>query len=151
MKAGTWTVWLLRLGFGVLLLAAALPKIAQPLLFAEAVANYRVLGEPLSRWAAVWVPWLELLAGLSLISGLWLEAGVTVNAGLMTAFLVLVVQARLRGLDIGCGCFDVQGEDPITWLKIMENLAFAAGSLLLARLCFRPSGSGFPNVNTDHQ
>lgn len=140
MKAGTWTVRLLRLGFGVLLLAAAIPKIGQPLLFAEAVANYRVLGEPLSRWTAVWVPWLELLAGLSLISGLWLEGGVLINAGLMTAFLVLVVQARLRGLDIACGCFDVQGEDPITWLKIMENLIFAAGSLLLARLCFRQPG-----------
>jgi len=122
---------LLRIGFGVLLTAASIGKILHPLDFAQAVDNYRLFGETLSRWAAVFMPYLELLTGLCLIFGFWQDAAVFINAVLMCTFLVLVLQAFFRNLDIYCGCFTPKGESKINALKIMENILFAAGSLVL--------------------
>jgi uncharacterized membrane protein YphA (DoxX/SURF4 family) len=127
----------LRAGFGALLIAASISKGMHPLGFYEAVDNYRVFGPWLSRWAAVFVPALELLTGLCLVSGLWLDAAAPVNAALMSAFLILVLQAFFRHLDIHCGCFTLKGEPNINVMKIVENILYAAGSILLWVLLVR--------------
>ena len=118
-------ILILRIGFGVLLIYASVDKIRHPFEFSEVVENYRVLGPDLSRWVAVFIPYLEALTGLLLITGIWLDAAVSINGLLMVGFLFLVLQAFLRGLDINCGCFTVQGEAPIGIIKIMENIMFA--------------------------
>ncbi len=122
---------LLRVGFGVLLTVASIGKILHPLDFAQAVDNYRLFGETLSRWAAVFMPYLELFTGLCLILGFWQDAAILVNAVLMCTFLVLILQAFFRNLDIYCGCFAPKGESKIDVLKIAENISFAAGSMAL--------------------
>jgi uncharacterized membrane protein YphA (DoxX/SURF4 family) len=131
----TWKrglILILRLGFGALLIFASIDKIQHPYEFAEVVENYRVLGPDLSRWVAVFVPYLEALTGLLLVLGVWLDAAVSINAMLMVGFLFLVLQAFIRGLDINCGCFMVAGEAPIGWAKIIENTLFAGlGGFLL--------------------
>ncbi len=126
--------YLLRLGFGALMIIASLDKIANPFAFAEAVENYRIIGQDLSHWTAVWLPFLELMTGLLLISGIWLKAAVGINALLMSAFFIFVFQAWARGLDIHCGCFDLGGEGKIGVLKILENTAMAAGAWYLVRV-----------------
>ncbi len=126
--------YFLRIGFGLLLIAASFGKLRQPLEFAQAVENYLVFGETLSRWAAVWIPWLELATGLCLLFGVWPDAAVAVNGLLMGAFLVLILQAFFRHLDIYCGCFRSKGESTIDWLKVLENFGYAAGAAVLAFL-----------------
>ena len=122
----------LRLGFGVLLIVASVDKILHPVAFAQAVENYLVFGEGISRWAAVWIPYLEAVTGVFLVAGIWIDAAVLVNVFLMISFLLMVLQARIRGLDIYCGCFAVEGENTgIGILKIMENTAYAGLSILL--------------------
>jgi len=133
----TWRqglILILRVGFGMLLIYASVDKIQHPFEFAEVVENYRVLGPDLSRWGAVFIPYLEALTGLLLITGIWLDAAVSINGLLMVSFLFLVLQAFLRGLDINCGCFMVQGEAPIGVIKIMENTVFAVFALFLCWL-----------------
>lgn len=131
---GSWSQWifrLLRFGFGGILVYAALNKIPHPYEFASIIENYRVFGEGLSRWIAVWIPYLELIVGLLLIIGIWLDAASLINAGLMFIFLVLVTQAYIRHLDIDCGCFSVEKSEPIESIKILENIGYLCGSLLL--------------------
>jgi uncharacterized membrane protein YphA (DoxX/SURF4 family) len=134
---------LLRAGFGALLIAASIGKGMHPLAFYEAVDNYRVFGPFLSLWAAAFIPAFELLTGLCLVFGAWLDAAVAFNAMLMTGFLILVLQAFFRHLDIHCGCFTLKGEPNIGALKIVENVLFAAGSgvlwILLKRRNRRPA------------
>ena len=122
--AMTWAALVLRIGFGLLLTAASIDKILHPLSFAGAVENYGVIGENLSYWVAVWLPWLEALTGLLLIFGLWREAAIWINALLMTLFLALVLQAYLRGLDISCGCFRLEDASSIGPGKLLQNLLF---------------------------
>jgi putative oxidoreductase len=132
-----WICWFLRFGFGGLLIFASLNKISHPYEFAGIIENYRVLGSGLSRWIAVWSPCLEFCIGLLLISGIWLDAASVVNAGLMGVFLVLVTQAFIRRLDIQCGCFTIESEGPIGFVKILENIGYLAGSLLLVYFVLR--------------
>jgi uncharacterized membrane protein YphA (DoxX/SURF4 family) len=131
VKAREWFFILLRIAFGVILIAASVDKIRHPIEFAEAVSRYRVIGEGLSFWAAVWIPALEALTGMLLVFGFWSDGAVIVNTGLMTAFLVLVFQAWVRGLDIRCGCFSVDSGTPMGWLKFLENVGFASGAWIL--------------------
>jgi uncharacterized membrane protein YphA (DoxX/SURF4 family) len=134
-----WTQWifrLLRFGFGGLLIFASLNKILHPYEFAALVENYRVLGMGLSRWVAVWSPYLEFCIGLLLIAGIWLDAASVMTAGLMFVFLVLVIQAYIRHLDIQCGCFSMESTGVIGLVKILENIGYLFGSLLLVWLVF---------------
>ncbi|MBN2200840.1 hypothetical protein JW777_02685 [bacterium] len=125
---------LLRLAFAVILGWASIDKILHPWAFSQDIVNYRVVGDGLSAVAAIWLPYLELFTAICLLAGLWLDGAVLINAGLMWMFLILVLQAFFRRLDIHCGCFTVKGESVIGPLKIAENAALAAGSLALLLL-----------------
>lgn len=122
---------LLRIGFGLLLGYASIDKILHPYDFAQAVTNYRVIGESLSYLVATLLPYVELFTALCLITGFWLQSAIWMNLVLMWMFLILVLQAFLRGLDIHCGCFAVKGESTIGPMKIGENLLLAFLSLVL--------------------
>jgi putative oxidoreductase len=124
-------VLLLRIAFAAVLGWASIDKILHPWAFSQDIVNYRVLGEGLSAVAAIWLPYLELFTAICLLAGLWLDGAILINAGLMWLFLILVLQAFFRRLDIHCGCFTVKGESVIGPLKIAENVVFAAGSLAL--------------------
>jgi hypothetical protein len=124
-------VFALRIGFAVVLGWASIDKLLHPYAFSQDILNYRVVGEGLAAVAAIWLPTLELFTALCLLTGLWLDGAVLVNAGLMWFFLILILQAFFRRLDIHCGCFTVKGESVIGPLKIAENAVFAAGSLVL--------------------
>jgi len=126
-----WITRLLRFGFGLLLIFAAIDKIRHPFAFSEAVENYRLFGEDLSRWIAVWLPSFEVVLGFFLVLGIWQDASTLLNMILMSVFLVLVTQAYVRGLDIRCGCFFVEGDSKIGLIKIIENFLLAFLSILL--------------------
>lgn len=60
---------LARLVLAGVFIAASLPKLAQPLAFAQTVANYRLLPESAVTLTALALPWLELVAGGALLVG----------------------------------------------------------------------------------
>lgn len=128
---------LLRLLFAGMLIYASADKILHPFEFSHAVSNYQLLGLRLSRWVAVSLPYLELLLGLLLLAGIWLDAAALLNFLLMVLFLAVVSQAYVRGLEINCGCFSVDGNTRIGLDDLVFNLALAAGSALLMWLVLR--------------
>ncbi|MCK6619905.1 MAG: DoxX family membrane protein [Calditrichaceae bacterium] len=134
-----WAGISLRLVFGGILIAASIDKILHPVQFSQAVENYQLAGETLSRWAAVWLPYLEIITGILLILGIWVKAAAILNLGMMFIFFVAVFQAYVRGLDIHCGCFTVEGDETVDLWKILYNLLLAIGSGLLL-MVYRRSG-----------
>jgi len=133
----SWKKWILiglRLGFGVLLIAASIDKILNPREFAETVFNYQVIGEGVSLWIAVSLPFLETMVGLLLILNIWPDTTTWINALLMSAFLVLVTQAYFRGLNISCGCFKINEPEVIGINKILLNICFAGLAWVLVWL-----------------
>jgi hypothetical protein len=79
-----WAVvgaWLARLVLAGVFLAAAAPKIADPLGFAAALANYRVFPDVALHPIATVVPALELVAALAVLTGWRLRGGLWLLGG----------------------------------------------------------------------
>ena len=105
-----WTrvIFLLsRLFLGGIFAYASYDKIIHPVPFAEIVYNYQILPDALVNIVSLFLPWIELLVGLSLILGVWLPGAVLICNLLLLAFFSTLVFNIARGLDIDCGCFTV--------------------------------------------
>ena len=94
-----------RVVLGGLFVYAGIVKVLDPLDFAQDIRNYRLVGQSLSFAAAIFLPWLEILAGAFLIAGVWRRGAALVISGLLVFFIVLTVVTMIRGLDVDCGCF----------------------------------------------
>jgi putative oxidoreductase len=119
----------LEVVFGGLFFYAGLQKYLHPYEFAEAVLAYRLLPESLVGATAAVLPVVEIAAGLSLIVGLKRRSGLLLLAGMLGAFLVVILITMARGLKIDCGCglFLVR---QVGWGALLEDgvfLLWAAG------------------------
>lgn len=86
---------------------ASLDKIAHPDLFARAIANYQLVPFGLENTMAIFLPWVELLAGVLLITGILVDGANLLITAMLIMFIVSISQALGRGIDISCGCFKV--------------------------------------------
>lgn len=128
----------LRWFLGALLVWASLAKIANPAEFYGELMAYQLpLTDALVRLSAMVVPWLELLCGVLMIGGRAQRAAVVLAAVLFGVFVLATGQAWVRGLDISCGCFnlDFLGERFATFFESVK-FAFFRALLLLAAAVF---------------
>ncbi len=124
-----WTAALFRLGLGVVFAWAAIPKLIDPTSFATATANYQLLPGGLVNVVAATLPSLELLVAVALLIGVATSGAALIVAGLNVVFLVAMVQARARGIDIDCGCFGAGPSGSIGWTDVLRDVAFLFASL----------------------
>jgi uncharacterized membrane protein YphA (DoxX/SURF4 family) len=117
----------LRVVLGGLFVWAAATKLPDMPLFAEEMANYRLLPAPLVPWLAAALPGIEILAGLLLAAGAWTRASALVIDGMLLAFIAGLSQALLRRIDLRCGCFG--GSDEATWATVARDVAMLAAGL----------------------
>ena len=96
-----------RIGLGVIFIAAALPKIADPPSFAHMIYNYRLLPGALINMTALVLPWFELLCGIALVLGIWKRTAVMLVGAMLVVFLVAIAINVMRLHPIDCGCFDL--------------------------------------------
>ena len=127
---------LLGIALGLIFIYAAAPKILEVENFARDIRNYRILPAWSYNLLALWLPWIELVAGLCLIFNVWKKGGIIVIMGLLVVFLAAVISAVIRGLDIDCGCFgntarELARAHRIGMQKIFENLAMFVIAILL--------------------
>lgn len=136
--------FLFRIVLGVTFLYACYDKILHPELFAEAVANYRLLPSPLVGLVAVTLPWVELFCGVFLILGLFVRSSALVASLMFIVFCVGLTSAVLRGIDIDCGCFSVtNGGHTVNFSYILRDLGYLVLSIHVLFL-----DRGFLSVST---
>lgn len=73
--------------------------------FAAAVAHYGLTGPAATRVAALYLPWLEMVAAVALLTPAGRSGGWLVLTGLLAAFTALNLYAWAAGLPPDCGCF----------------------------------------------
>lgn len=123
----------LRIGLGVLFLAAALPKLQDPVGFARSISNYRMVPEIVERVMALALPAVELIVGTCLLVGI-VDAGASLVAlVLMIVFTGAVGTAVGRDLDITCGCFNTKGGMKAGFDKILENIGLTIAAFWVWR------------------
>ena len=102
----------LRLGLGVMFLYAAWDKILDPGAFQTAVDNYRMLPSAVTAIFAASMSMAELLVGAMFIFSKWTREAAFATAVMLAMFIIALAQAQIRGLDISCGCFSEEEQNP---------------------------------------
>lgn len=109
METGTKAINFLEKGFywllGGLFLFAGILKVRDPGQFAADISNYQLLPWQAGVATALYVPWVEILAGFSLIANWNRPGALRLLLLLMLIFLHALFAVWLRGLNIECGCF----------------------------------------------
>ena len=129
---------LLRLALGGIFICAGALKILHTEDFGRDILHFQLTSETVSLLLAAYLPWLEVFAGLALIVRR-LPLGAALALVLLNViFLIAIVSAWLRGLDISCGCFgkeegSIQTHFPQLFLRDAALLA-AAITLFIAEL-----------------
>ena len=124
----------LRLGLAALMIWAGVLKLLDPGAFTEEIVNYRLLSE-LAPLLAATLPAMEIVAGVALAvgRGALRRGAALLTLALLVVFTVAVTTARVRGIDLSCGCFG-KGGGPITTWTIVRDLAFVAWATIVLRL-----------------
>jgi putative oxidoreductase len=84
---------------------AGVIKAIDPLRFAIDIDNYKMLPWAIGVRLAFYLPWLEMLCGLALILRFFYRGGLFILSALTVIFIAASIIAKVRGLDITCGCF----------------------------------------------
>jgi len=104
---------------GFVFLYSANVHLSNPYSFLSHLYSYDVISEPLGIFVAAFLPSLQLVVGIALLFFPRLRPFCFLAATvLLFGFTVFQLQAHLRGLNIACGCFSNNSEDPITWVTI---------------------------------
>jgi len=90
---------------GAVFIYAGVVKAIDPLRFAIDIDNYKMLPWAIGVRLAFYLPWLELLCGLALILRFFYRGGLLILTALTFVFIAASIIAKVRGLDITCGCF----------------------------------------------
>lgn len=127
---------LLRLALGAAFVVAGAMKVLDPAAFTGDIENYQIVGYTTAALAALYLPWLEIVCGLTVMSRRLYLGGLVIVTGLMIVFIPALVSAWVRGLNINCGCFGAAGAEVaeptyLWWLtRDIAMLAAAVGLLV---------------------
>ena len=130
--------FVLRLYLGIIFIYSSAENLLNPQPFATAVDNYKILPRPLINSFAITLTWVEFATGCFLITGLFAPSAGLLSTVLYLAFFVAISSAVMRGLDINCGCFNLNhaakaGEDKVSWAHASIRLTGVALSVLILR------------------
>ena len=128
---------ILRVALAAVFLLAGFSKAGDPAEFARAIDLYRAVPHTLAIITALFLPWLEITCAIAIFFR-QLRAGATALLLACSAvFVVMLLSALVRGLDISCGCFGNAGSatgGAALLLSLARALVLvAASALLLAR------------------
>jgi putative oxidoreductase len=89
---------------GIFIYAGAL-KAIDPVQFANDIDNYKLLPWPVSVAIAFYLPWLEIFCALGLVFRFLYRGALSILIASIVVFTLATIAAKVRGLDITCGCF----------------------------------------------
>lgn len=105
-----WLGTALRLLLGIVFIVAGAQKIGDPSAFVRATRAYQVLPDWFARATGYGLPYLEIATGVLILLGIATRIAASVLGLLLVGFLIGIVQASARGLQIECGCFGGGGQ-----------------------------------------
>jgi putative oxidoreductase len=123
---------------GVFIYAGAI-KAIDPIRFATDIDNYKILPWTIGVGLAFYLPWLEILCGLALIARRLYLGGLSILTALIFIFIIATVAAKVRGIDITCGCFGHASKNWNFTSHLTLDLVLLGALVLLIRM--RPESS----------
>jgi len=133
-----------HLRLGNLLIDLQSIRLADPAGFANNIDNYKILPWTIGVGLAFYLPWLEIFCAVALIVRRLDFGGLSILTALISIFVVATIAAKVRGLDITCGCFGHASKNWNFSTHLALDLIILGGLLALS---FRAmSGNRLQNV-----
>lgn len=126
---------LLAWAVGIYFIYAAYSKVFDPASFATDIKRYKMMPLWIINSMALLMPWLEIAAGAALLFSNWRRAGASLVLMLLVVFVIALLSALNRGLDISCGCTG-KGSGKAGVLTVVRNLSMIAAMCIV--LWYRP-------------
>jgi putative oxidoreductase len=117
---------LIRIGVGALFVLAGAAKAYDPGTFATEIQRYNLIPWTSGAIAAVYLPWLEILAGVLLILRRFERGALLLITCLLFVFTFALASATFRGLGIDCGCFGKAFAATGTIFPLIRNVLLLA-------------------------
>lgn len=134
-------VWLHRvlgLALGAIFLYAAKDKLIDPRPLITIIWGYQLLPNGPINPVAIFMPWMELLVGLTLVTGVKRRAGAFWATLMLTGFMIALGINAARGLNVACGCFSTSAsETHDAWFLVLRDLPMWLAAAVM--LVFAPS------------
>ena len=121
----------IRLLLGFVFIYAAIDKIAHPAEFAQAIYNYRMLPHWTINFMALVMPWLELFCGILIAAGVFFRGSAFMIGVMLGVFIIAISSALMRGLDISCGCFSVEGGHGVAIDLLIRDILMFVGAAIV--------------------
>jgi putative oxidoreductase len=115
---------------GIFIYAGAL-KAFDPVQFANDIDNYKILPWPVSVALAFYLPWLEIFCALGLVFRFLYRGALSILSASIVIFTLATIAAKVRGLDITCGCFGHASQNWSFPSHLATNLAILVALLAL--------------------
>jgi putative oxidoreductase len=130
---GVWRLLSRILDFvlaGIFIYAGAL-KAFDPVQFANDIDNYKILPWLVSVALAFYLPWLEIFCAVGLVFRFLYRGALSILSASIVVFTLATIAAKVRGLDITCGCFGHASQHWSFPSHLATNLAILAALLAL--------------------
>lgn len=122
---------LVRVGLAGMFLYAGVLKLLDPAALALDISHYRLLPDAIAPWLALVLPVLEVITALALLTPSYARGGAALSALMLALFAAAMAQAKLRGIDLACGCFGDDSQQ-VSFGKVALNVGLAILSLWIA-------------------
>jgi putative oxidoreductase len=110
---------------------AGVVKAIDPVQLASDIDNFKILPWPVSVALAFYLPWLEILCALGLVFRVLYRGALSILTASIVIFTLAITAAKVRGLDITCGCFGHASQHWSFPSHLATNLAILAALLVL--------------------
>lgn len=97
-----------------------------PYAFLTSVLRYRLVSGQTAMVVAMALPVAQTVIAGMIFLGIGRSHAMLWAAALLTLFTGVQMSALVRGLEIGCGCFGIANETPISWLSMSRVAILAA-------------------------
>ena len=104
-QIGLWIHRVIRIVLAGFFIVAGGLKIWDPQSLTAAIETYQALPYSLAVLLSLYMPWLEVLAGIGILTKKLYVGSLLIIGGLLLLFIIALVQGWIRGLDVTCGCF----------------------------------------------
>jgi putative oxidoreductase len=132
-RVATFLRTLVRIVLGGLFVFAGATKVMDPGAFAIEVQRFNLIPWFPGALLAVYLPWLEILAGALLVVKRFERGALLLITFLLLVFTFALASASFRGLGIDCGCFGKAFAATGTIFPLVRNVVLLAGAGFLWR------------------
>lgn len=125
---------LLRLLVGLTFIYASYHKIIYPAEFAKVIYGYYLFPEFSINLIAIFLPYIELFAGIALIFNIYPKGAVIIINLMLTGFIIAISINLIRGHEFDCGCyrFGEAGHKSSALLLLFRDIGyFICGIIIL--------------------